>query len=791
MKLFSQDGLPFASPPRATRWALLIGINKYPFLGDVDLDGGVNDAQGYKAVLQERFDFPEENITLLLDEAATHDAILSAFDRLIAVVQEGDQVVLSYSGHGRRMASPDSLEADQMDETFVPADSGSGFYPNRDIRDDEFLWRIVQLTQRGAFVTFFCDCCHSSASLRDDFRSSTRGVAVDLRRRSSDVQQVVQLNQTLLPIGSVDVVSQASAPLSNGSASVPHPSARGVLRPERYVYVAACRDAELAAEHIEQTDAGPQVHGALSYHLQRELASCRPGEAMRSVIDRAFAALTAEKPEQHPRAEGALGDAPLFVAEPIVTQAQTTAASSEQRATVRERTGRTVVLSVGRLHGETLGSRYVVYPRSLPLQAGLGEPGSPLGVVEITALGATTCSAKILLEDPASSIAPGCLAIEHEHHAALDPLRIELCADPDHPELSELSDEIDRLETELAQVPEIDVVRDGSANLRVYALAPRGQPSVGGGVDVAVPSAPVPQLGALAASVWALVGRDGQLRAPALPLQAGSDLSDMVRLLKSLALQQLVLRLRPRNSALSDLLQVSLAVRRAGQADWQPIVGVDATLPVVDEDDELSLTLSPSGAFLDPLGSAPALLHVAVLHLSASGEVRVWVSDRSNPPQVARGGRFDLGRLPGERHALHIAPGYPPAGWENLADPAALAALAPARSEAQMEPAPATAYVQDLIHVFIGTRPLQEPLHAALQTTPQTSARAVILRGGAAAPARWLAGALRGRRYRRSPAKLPSPASSPSVPREDWTRIALPIIVRKRLRLDSEPKRSS
>ena len=42
---------------------------------------------------------------------------------------DGDQVVLTYSGHGRRIENPDSHEPDRMDETFVPADSGSGFFP--------------------------------------------------------------------------------------------------------------------------------------------------------------------------------------------------------------------------------------------------------------------------------------------------------------------------------------------------------------------------------------------------------------------------------------------------------------------------------------------------------------------------------------------------------------------------------------------------------------------------------------------------------------------------------------
>ena len=63
---------------------MIIGINKYPFLGGSDLDGSVNDAIGYKAVLLERFGFDEDQVTLLVDEAATHDAILGALDRLVA-----------------------------------------------------------------------------------------------------------------------------------------------------------------------------------------------------------------------------------------------------------------------------------------------------------------------------------------------------------------------------------------------------------------------------------------------------------------------------------------------------------------------------------------------------------------------------------------------------------------------------------------------------------------------------------------------------------------------------------
>ncbi|MBL9006985.1 MAG: caspase family protein [Myxococcales bacterium] len=775
MKLFSQDGLPFAAAPRSTRWALLIGINQYPFLGEVNLDGSVNDAMGYQAVLRDRFDFPEENITLLLDEAATHDGILNAFDRLVAVVQDGDQVVLSYSGHGRRIANPDSLEADQMDETFVPADSGSGFYPNRDIRDDEFLSRIVALTERGAYVTFFCDCCHSSASLRDDFRASTRGVAADFRRRSNE-QQLIQIPEGLGLAATQEANPRPVEPSKRSPA--PRPKVGLGLRRDHYVYVAACRDSELATEHIEQTDGGRQVHGALSYYLQRELASCLPGEAMRAVIGRAFAALSSECPEQHPRAEGALEDTPLFVAELDGASTRLLPSTSEQRASVRERTGKSVVLSVGRLHGETLGSRYAVYAASsAPLSSTpwASQPRPVLGVVEVTAVRATSASAKILLEASPGAITEGSLAIEYEHSTTLPPLRVELCCDPDHTQQAELTEALARLHDRLTSIPVVEVVSDGSASLRLYALSARAQPSAPEGADVAIPSTPVPQLGALSEPVWALVGRDGQLRTPAVPLRDTGSLQSVEDRLRGLATQQLILHLVPRPSVLRDRLQVALLVRCPGQADWQSATRSEGTPLVVDEGDALALRLSLRTMQTDPLAVPPAPLHVGVLHLSASGETQVWASEPENPAQLRQDAAFELGLRPGEQRILHIAEGYPPTGWDRLGD------LHNERSQALdswVEPVPAAAYVQDLITVFVGTRPLQDSLQGALRVQPSTSARAAVLRSDVAACARSLALALRGRRSRRRPASL---RLDTETPREDWAQLSVPILVRRRL----------
>ncbi len=779
MTTFSQDGIAFGRPEAPSRWAVIIGINKYPFLGDADLDGSVNDAQGYKAVLQERFEFEDEQITLLLDEAATQDAILSALDRLVAAVRDGDQVVLTYSGHGRRIENPDSREADRMDETFVPADSGSGFFPNRDIRDDDFLARVLALTERGAYVTFICDCCHSSASLRDEFSTSTRGIAADRRRGAQQQQLAAPLRLSEL----------GAAP---AAAAAPRPRPATVLRRERYVYVAACRDSEQATEHIEQSESGPQVHGALSFYLQRELFAARPGESMQQVIERAFAALSAECPAQHPRAEGALAEAPLFIAD------RHPAAAGDElgrgRVLVMRRSEKSVVLSAGRLHGETCGSRYTIYPPALLQRSGHGEVS--LGLVEVTAVNATTLSARILGESSPGAIVVGCLAVEVSHSTVLPPLRLELAPTPEY--TAELAD----LSQRLASQPAIQLVQGSSAQLRVYALAPRSEPSGGESAAVAVPTGAVPQLGALSEPVWALVGRDGRLRAPPLPLRGPGDVVAIAALLSSLSTYQMVLGLEQRASPLRAAVRAVLHRRPAGAADWLPVMAGELAsggLALAEVGDELSLTLvlSPaeSSGAMSALSVPIASLHVAVLYLSASGEVQVWSSDPENPPQLSAGREFVLGRRPSEQRRLGIAPGFPPPGWESeptrrdlAAAPVVVAATDPtlggessSSAGPPTSPAAARPRVQDLVKIFVSPQPLQASFELILRA--KSEAELARLRPSAR-PARVLLTALRGRKLRRSSSALSLPSltgesAAAEQAAEDWAALSLPLIVQR------------
>lgn len=78
-------------------YALVIGINNYT--GDWPaLDNAVNDAKAVEKVLRNKYTFDE--IFTLYNENATRDDIIEAFEKLIDQVNENDNVLIYYSGHG-------------------------------------------------------------------------------------------------------------------------------------------------------------------------------------------------------------------------------------------------------------------------------------------------------------------------------------------------------------------------------------------------------------------------------------------------------------------------------------------------------------------------------------------------------------------------------------------------------------------------------------------------------------------------------------------------------------------
>ncbi|MCP3141461.1 polysaccharide deacetylase family protein [Pyxidicoccus xibeiensis] len=141
-------------------WAVVIGINDYQKWPK--LSYAVNDARGVKELLERRFRFKPENITLLLDKEATRERILSVLGDALAdpaKVQREDRVFVFFAGHGitRRLPNGKSLGY------IVPVDADTSNYQSTAISMTNFQDISEAMPAKHAF--FVMDACYSGLAL--------------------------------------------------------------------------------------------------------------------------------------------------------------------------------------------------------------------------------------------------------------------------------------------------------------------------------------------------------------------------------------------------------------------------------------------------------------------------------------------------------------------------------------------------------------------------------------------------------------------------------------------------
>lgn len=138
----------------AAKKALCVGINNYPGAGN-DLRGCVNDANAWKSLLRDHFDFAENNINLIFDAEATKENILNGLRGLVDGSEAGDVLVFTNSSHGTYIA--DSSGDEEYDEAVCAVDVN--------ILDDE-LREIFSQVPDGVYLTVILDNCHSGTGTR-------------------------------------------------------------------------------------------------------------------------------------------------------------------------------------------------------------------------------------------------------------------------------------------------------------------------------------------------------------------------------------------------------------------------------------------------------------------------------------------------------------------------------------------------------------------------------------------------------------------------------------------------
>jgi len=146
-------------------FAVLIGINKYPNLPpSKQLHWAVNDVTALKRVLVEKYDFPEANVTVLTDKAASKQGIVKALSALADRRRVGkeDRILVYFSGHGQTVKTDDGEMGFLLpsDANVDLSDVGNpGPYLETSL-DMESLWKYLEGSS-AKHALILADVCYS------------------------------------------------------------------------------------------------------------------------------------------------------------------------------------------------------------------------------------------------------------------------------------------------------------------------------------------------------------------------------------------------------------------------------------------------------------------------------------------------------------------------------------------------------------------------------------------------------------------------------------------------------
>lgn len=192
------------SPSYETSRAIVIGINKYPSASP--LSYAVHDAKGISEVLNNRFGFPKEDITALLDEDATKQNIMRHFMSYVKISAPDDRVVFFFAGHGY------TEPGIRREVGFLVPHDGSIDDLSTLIRWDELTLNAELIPAKH--ILFIMDACYGGLALM-------RGLTPGSYRFLKDMVQ--RYGRQVITAGKADeVVSDSGGPIPRHSVFTGH-----------------------------------------------------------------------------------------------------------------------------------------------------------------------------------------------------------------------------------------------------------------------------------------------------------------------------------------------------------------------------------------------------------------------------------------------------------------------------------------------------------------------------------------------------------------------------------------
>ena len=133
-------------------WALIIGIDKYQNVKK--LNYAVDDAESIKEILEDSFQFPSGNISILINEEATKQNILKSFSEITKNAKSNDRVLVFFAGHGETMDLPGGGEKGYL----IPVEGDTEELYLTSIPMDEL--REIALMSEAKHMLYLVDACY-------------------------------------------------------------------------------------------------------------------------------------------------------------------------------------------------------------------------------------------------------------------------------------------------------------------------------------------------------------------------------------------------------------------------------------------------------------------------------------------------------------------------------------------------------------------------------------------------------------------------------------------------------
>ena len=145
-------------------WAVIIGIDKYQNVPNLDYAG--RDAEHVKSLLIDRFNFPENNLRILVNDEATLMNMKNTLSEVSLSAGENDRVLIFFAGHGQTMELPDGGEMGYL----MPVDGNlDNLYASSIPMDDI---KKLALMSKAKHMLFLIDACYGGLAA-----SGTRGLS--------------------------------------------------------------------------------------------------------------------------------------------------------------------------------------------------------------------------------------------------------------------------------------------------------------------------------------------------------------------------------------------------------------------------------------------------------------------------------------------------------------------------------------------------------------------------------------------------------------------------------------